>query len=395
MRKFVSIAILVLLAAALSGCMQIAMGRAEIDKLFIIRVFSFDETESGKIRITVTTKNLSKGAVEGEVMQNGESIVSEGDTVFEAIRNMSTYSDRKINGGHTEYILFGEPLAKKGILPYLDFISRHPEFRYNAKLYVIKGDTANSFVERANTSKYFVGDRLAHIEENIGRMSISSIISLNEALMILDEKNLDTFIPYIEPIPTRTTGEEPDTYDILLGGYGIFREDQLTYFASREESRGINWMMNRISSGVIVVKDRTGQEVTMVIIKGTSKIIPRIEGDELHCLVKISLVTNIGEIMGEGNVLDKASLNYLTEQQENAVKREVENAIKTAQEKNSDHFSIISKFRIKYPLMGDYFRQNWQKIFPDIKFDVSVDSKIDGAYMINEPTGASKEAVGE
>ena len=395
MRKYAILTVLLALTAALSGCMQIIMGRSEIDKLFIIRMFSFDEAEEGKIKVTATTKDLSTGEGGGEVLQKGESIAAEGETVFDAVRNMSTYADRKLNAGHTEFILFGESLARKGILPYLDFISRHPEFRYNAKLYVVKGGTANSLVEKASTSRYFVGDRLARIEEHIGRTSISGMVTLNEALLIFDERNLDTFIPYIEPVPTRVSGEKPGTYDMILNGYAIFREDKLLYLASREESRGINWMLNRIGSGIIVLKDQTGQEISMVIIHGNSRIKPRIEGGELHCTVEVSFVTNIGEIMGGTNIFDRASLDYLTKQQEKSIKREVENAIRTAQEKDSDHFSILSKFIIKYPLLRDYFQENWQELFPNIKFEVSVDSRIDGTFMINEPITASEEAVGE
>lgn len=395
MRKYAILTAMLALMMTLSGCMQIALGRAEIDKLFIVRLFSFDEAEKGRVRITVTTKNLSTGKGGGEAVQKGESIVSEGDTVFDALRNMSTYADRRLNAGHAEFILFGESLAKKGVLPYLDYISRHPDFRYNAKIYVVKDDTANSLVEKANTSKYFVGDRLARIEENIGRTSISSTVTLNEAMLEFDERHLDTFIPYIESVPTNSTGEKPGTCDILFGGYGIFREDDLVYFASREDSRGINWVMNRIGSGIIVVKDRTGQEISMVINKGTSKIIPLIEGNELRCRIEISFTTSIDEIIGGRSVLDKASLDYITTQQENAIKQEVEDTIRIAQEKNSDHLSMIYKYKIKHPLLRDYFQENWQELFPDIKFDVIVDSKIEGTYMINEPVTASKEAVGE
>lgn len=393
-RKLSILITLIIITAVLSSCRQIAMGRAEIDKIFITRLISFDVTDKDRVRITITTKNLSVGAGE-ETSQKSESIVSEGDTVYDAIKSFSEYSDRKVNAGHTEFILFGESLARKGILSYLDFISRHPEFRYNAKVYVVKDDTASSFVERANTGNLFVGDRIARIEDNMGRTSLVSPVTLNEVLFILDEKNLDTFIPYIEPIPTRTTGEKPGTCDILITGYSLFSEDRLVRFLSKEQSRSINWLMNRITSGIITVKDQKGQEVSMVIIKGACKTIPRVVGNELHCSVEVSFTTNVGEIMGGKSVLDKASLDYLTTQQEKIIKSEVENTIKIAQENNSDHFSMISRFRMKYPLMWDYFRENWKELFPDIKFDVSVNSRIDGTYMINEPITASKEAVGE
>ena len=151
MRKFAVISAVLVIVTALSGCSQIALGRTEIDKLFITRIFSIDEAQGGKVKITLTTKSLSTGGAGQQTVQKGESIVSEGDTVFEAVRNLMVYSDKKPNFGHTEYILFGETIARKGILPYLDFFSRQNDIRNSAKLYIVKGDTADSLVKRTNT----------------------------------------------------------------------------------------------------------------------------------------------------------------------------------------------------------------------------------------------------
>jgi len=237
MRNFSILAVIFSITLALSGCTQIALGRAEINKLFVVRMMSIDEAAEGKVKLTLTTKSLSTGGEGQEAAQKGESIISEGDTVFDAVRNLNVYSDRKPHYGHTEYILFGESIARKGILPYLDFISRHNEFRYNAKVYIVKGDTANSLVKKTNTTKMFIGDRISSIEENIPRTSLSSVVTLNEALLIFDNKNLDTFIPFIETTDTMTSEEKQDIYDVLLRGYAIFNEDKLSYFTSREEAR--------------------------------------------------------------------------------------------------------------------------------------------------------------
>jgi spore germination protein KC len=396
MHKSKFLAVLLAIVITLSGCTQIARGRAEIDKLFIVRVFSIDEAQGGKVKVTLTTKNLSTDGGGQQQMQMGESIVSEGDTVFDAVRNLLVYSDKRPNYGHTEYILFGEDIAKKGILPYLDFISRDNEFRYNAKIYIVKGDKADSVVKNANTTKIFIGDRIASIEENMIKISLFSIVTLNEALLIFDNKNLDTFIPYIELTNTMTSeSQQQNIYDVLLSGYAMFKMDKLLYFTPREEARGINWIMNRVESGVIVVKNKSGQEISMEIIDSKSKIIPRIEGSELYCTIDLSFDTNIAEVMGEENITDYNTIRYLVEQQEKVIKHEVENAIKIAQKNNSDHFSTITKFIIKYPMMRNYLKDNWKDIFPNIKFDVKVESKIKGTYLINEPARASGEAQGE
>lgn len=396
MQKSAVLAVLLAAVMILSGCEQIAMGRVEIDKLFIVRLVSVDEAPDGKIMVTITTKNLSAGGAGSEQQQKGESILAEGDTVFEAVRNLMVYSDRRPIFGHTEFILFSEAIAKKGLLPYLDFFSRMSEIRGSAKIYIVKGATANSVVKKSNTQKMFIGDRIINIEENVRGTSYSSIVTLNEAMIFIDNNNLDLFLPSLDITDTMTTEEkQQDTSDILLSGYAIFNRDKLLTFSSKEVARGINWLMGRIKSGIIIVKSKGGEKVSLMIVDSNVKLYPMIQGNELRCTVDISFTTTIGEVMGSENIIEHNIISYLTEQQEKVIKQEVERTINIAQANNSDHFSNISKFIIKYPMMRDYFNENWKDLFPDIKFDVKVKSRIKGTYLINEPTGSSEEAAGE
>ena len=395
MRRFIILSAIFVMTSVLYGCAQIAYGREEIDRLFITRIISIDEAAEGKVMLTITTKNISVGSGAQEQIQTGESIVSEGDTLFDAARNLLIYADRRPHYGHTEYILFGESIARRGILPYLDFISRQNEFRYNAKIYIIKGDTANSLVKKANTKKMFVGDRISSIEEDVDNTSLSSIVTLNEALRVLGSKNLQASLPYIELTDTMFKEEGKDTSDILLRGYAVFSKDKLSYFTSKEEARGISWMTNEFDSAIIIIKAKSGEEISMEIIDSNVKLIPEIKGDALHCTADISFTSNIGEIMGKVSIIDYEDIKHVTEQQSKAVKEEVENAIRIAQEKNSDHFNTLSKFILKYPLIRDYFNDNWNKLFPDIKFDIKVKSNIKGTYMLNDPTESTEEIVGE
>jgi len=394
MRKSLVLSALLALALALPSCSQISEGRVEIDKLFITRIFSLDENQEGKVQLTLTTKDLSTGGGGQQPQQKGASVVSDGNTVFEAARNLIIYSDRRPHYGHTEYIIFGEALARKGVKPYLDFVSRQNEFRYNAKLYIVKGDTANSMVKKTNTSKMFIGDRLSNIEDNMGMTSLASMVTLSEALLIFDQSNLSVFIPFIEVSKTMSA-EEKDKYDILLEGYAIFKEDKLLYFTSMKEARGINWMMSRIKSGIIVVRNELNEEISLEIIDAKIKVKPVIQEGKMQCIVDISFSTNINEIMGTTGNFDNESMKKLAALQNKAIKEEVEYAIKMAQDNNSDHFSTFSKFVMEYPMLKEYLAENWKELFPDIKFEVRVKSNIKGTYMINEPSGCTEKIKGE
>ncbi len=396
MRKLVVISALLVIVTALSGCVQIARGRSEIDKLFITRIMSIDKTQEGKIMLTLTTKSLQVGGNSGGGQtQKGESVVSEGETVFEAVRNLLIYADRRPHYGHTEYILFGEEIAREGIVPYLDFISRQYEFRYNAKLYIVKGATANSLVKKTNTQKMFVGDRIASIEESAKNTALSSIVTLNEALIIFGNKNLDTFLPFIMEKKAMIKEGEEEKSDIFMRGYALFKHDKLLSFTSEEEARGISWIMNRSVSGLIIAESNAGEKVSLDIIDIKAKLTPRIEGNELHCTIELSIISNIGAIKGTKTSVDPESIEYLKKQQEKIVKQILEKAVRLSQENNSDHFSVITKFIFRYPMMRDYFEKNWKSLYSDIKFDFKVESNIKGTYLLNEPTGGTKKSEGE
>ncbi len=395
MRKLVFLSAICVITANLTCCSQIAQGRTEIDKIFITRVISVDEAKNDRIMVTLTTKSISMGGGGQQQKENSESIASDGATMADAHKNLIVHTDKRPSFGHTEYILFGEAIAKKGIRPYLDYISRYNEFRYNAKLYIVKGDTANSMVKKTSTAKLFVGDRISRNEENAILTSLSSSVTLNEALLIFDNQALDVFIPFIEATNAVASGESPAQYDILVDGYAIFSKDKLSYYTSSEEARGINWMMNRIGSGIILVKNSLGEEVSLSIISGKTKIKPRIIGNELHCEVNAAFTTNISEIMGNKTTIDNKTIEQLISLQNKAIKKEIENTISKAQKTNSDHLSIVTKFIIEYPMMKDYFTENWKTLFPDIKFDVKTQSNIVGTFMINEPSGCTGKIKGD
>ncbi|MGE5633586.1 MAG: Ger(x)C family spore germination protein [Caulobacteraceae bacterium] len=398
MRKTFILILLLFVAFYLSSCAQIERTRTEIDRSFIVRIISIDKGQDGKVKVTLTTKSTTSGGNGGgggggggqSQQQSAESIAAEGETMFEAVRNSLTYAEKRPHFGHTEFILIGEEIAREGVLPYLDFISRQSEFRYNAKLYIVKGETANSIVKKTNTKKMFAGDRLSSIEQGIKKVSVASTVSLNEAIFIFDNKQLATFIPYLEAVNSISETEKKDLYDIKVSGYSVFNGDKLSMFLTDKESRGINFLMNRVGSGVIVVKGKNGETVSLEIVESKAKRYPKIQGDDISCTIKVSLITNIGEIEGTQAEFDEESLQYLRKQQENVVKKEIEHIISLAQEKNADFFSAVTSFGFRYPGMRDEFASQWKELFPKIKFNVEVESQVARTYLIKEPTGGKK-----
>lgn len=399
MRKFLLLTSFIVLISSMTGCTQIARSKIEINDAIFVRVLSIDKGDNNNIKVTITSKKVTSQSASQESAkstQQSYSISSEGKTIAEAVRRLWSFADRRPYYAHTEFILIGEDVAKEGIFKYIDYVSRDHQFRHNAKLLIVKGESACSLIENAASGDLFIADRLVNLTNDATGLSISSKVTLAEAMFIFDNPNVSTFIPCIEEIKqSKRKSTDKDIYDVALTGYAIFKGDKLNRYLLHNEARGINWLKNRIASGMILVKGNNGEDIALEIINSHTRISPKITKDKIDCNIYVDFNSNIDEITAPDDIFNKASIDNLVAQQEKIVKREIQDVLSIAQKSNLDYFGIIQEFHMKYPVMWKDIEKNWSEIFPQIKFNVVVSSKINRTYLIKEPTGSPNNAKGE
>lgn len=392
MRK--SLVFLILFATLLSftGCKDLIQSSTEINKLEFVRSIALDRStdKAGYIKLTITSISAKMTGKSEE--RQSETFYSEGKTVSEAVRNFHTYLDRKPFLGHINYILIGEGAAEDGILKYIDFFSRENAIRMNAKVFVIKGGRAEDVLKKASKKDAVVNNGLDSLIKSQGGKSISTLEELTEVMYILDSKFLSLFIPCIELVKMSQDGQDKGSMDIKMGGFAIFDGDKLAGYLDDRQSRGLNWLMNRIKSGIITVKSPKGSEISLEIIDTNIKKIPKIIDGELTITVKIQMSSNIGEMQSSEDVFNSKTFEYLNIQQEQIIKDEVKNVLKIAQQKHMDFFSTGSAVHHKYPIKWqDMYEKNWRAIFSNTKFNVVVEGKINRTYNIIQPNSYKED----
>ncbi len=397
-QKVLSFLILFALLMSVTGCNLEFSGRTEMNKIEFIRAVGVDKSpdKEDAVRLTIATQSMKPGSGGGGGGQQKKSeiLFSEGSTVFEAVRNFWNYMDKRPFWGHLEYIVIGEEAAKEGLLKYIDFFSRDPELRLNSKVYIAKGLNAGEVIKRGNSRDKFVFDRLEGINENQWGQSVSSVVDLMETMYILDNEFLSLYVPSIK-LAKFTNGEQDtnETMDIVLGGFALFRGDKLMDYLDDKMGRGLNWLRNKVKSGVIIVKSPKGKDVSLEIIDSNTKLNPEIINGELTVIVKVEMSSNIGEIRSSEDIFIGKTLEDLENQQKQIIKDEIESVIKYAQERGTDFFSTATAVYHKYPIKWeDSYEKNWKETFSDIKFNVIVDSKINRTYDIRQP---NRSKVGE
>ncbi len=387
-KKFFCFITTILVLMTQVGCNINFIGRTEIKRIEFIRAVGVDKSPNNdkQVRLTIATQSMKASGGSGQ-QKESEILFAEGDTVFDAVRSFWGHMDKRPFWGHLEYVIIGEEAAREGLYKYIDFFSRDPEVRLNLKVFIVHGGNAQEIIKQVNVQDKFIFDRLEGVIENQWGQSISVPVKLIEVMYILDNEYLSLYLPCIRlGTYTEYENEKTEKKDLVLGGFGIFKGDKLADYIDDEMGRGLNWLRNAINSGVIVVKSPKANNISLEIIDSKTKFYPQIVNGKLKVNIKVKASSNIAEISSTENIFTGEVIEYLEKQQAQLIKEEIESVIKYGQKEGLEFFGTLYAVQHKYPIKWEeFYSKSWMEIYPDIKYSVVVESKINRTYNIREP----------
>lgn len=389
----------------LSGCKVSSYfpSKAEIENLEFIRILGIDKSPQNPEEIRVTMLYMARESQPGgkaggnsDGDQKGEAskirtVVWEGRTVSEAIKGAQMISERQIFLGHVFAVIIGDEAAREGITKYIDFISRGMELRLNNNVYIAKGSTAEDLIVKSSQSGKSLPDTIEHFQKNYEATSASGSLKLIELMGKLDGENNGIFIPALKIVAQESDsaqGGEKGRENIVieLDGYGIIKGHMLIGYVDKQLSSAINILNNKYVSGDIIVSDPYGYAVTLEVIEMHTKKEYKFNGDDIESvMLNIIVNSNVGEQHSNKNIYDKASLEYLFEQQADAVKDSVYSIVEYAQKHNVDVLGFGKSLFQKHPVKWERIKDDWDSIFPNLKVDIDVKSRILRTYDITQP----------
>lgn len=386
MRTWGSVLILVVCALLLGGCWD----RTEINDLAIITAAAVDKAEESEIVLSIqvfiprAVGGPGLGGPTGSSERALTTILSaKGENIADAMSKVQSKLPRKIFWGHCKVYLFGEAVAKDGIAGHIDFLVRHPEPRNRAYLYVSKGKAGehlgnNSLLERST----------AEALRELASLHLGMAVTLIDFRNMLNGESRAVVLPYIE---AGSKLEKPEQFqeNTLLLGSAIFRKDKMIGVLSTKATRGLLWLRDEIIRASINVQIPEGQgRVSVMPIRGKTKLIPAIEDGKWSILVKIEAE---GDIVENGTKLDmmEMSSNALVQKAvEDDVRSRIELALYHLQkELNADVTNFAAAFHRKYPQKWHEAKQNWDKIYPQIEVSTQIHITVRRPGLVTDSVG--------
>lgn len=320
-----------------------------------------------------------------------------GRTVFEAIRDVNTRSARRPFWGHLNVIVIGEEVAKDGLIPVIDLLSRGQELRRSNYIVIAQGK-ARDILEAQPKLESINAIFISQLIENRTGQSVAPAVTINDLLITLSSSGIESVLPRISALEQESflppkkeeggdspEGEEKPKEILELRGTGIFKNDKLIDWMDEETTRGYLWVRGQVRGGIIVVENPSepGANISLEIKSNKSKITPRVENGKIAIDINISSTFNLVENAGFVSVESKATMQDLRQRASEAIRKEVNKAIKKAQENKTDILGLGEHVRVQYP--GMWREIQWSELFHTVEIRVNTEAVIQEAAMTLKP----------
>ena len=288
MKKQVLLVLLLMLL--LTGCRRYSgflPYAREIEDMELIRTLGVDG--AGETGVAITASG-------GTSQEETEVVSGEAGTISAAVLELQGEGSSYLYFGHVTQLLLGEELARRGVMPSLDYVLRDVEMRLETALYVVRNGTAGQAIEAA-ADDGSATDRLEALADDAGLTANSMPRTVKDVLAELDRQGA-SFLPAVLADDGLTAA-----------GYGILKDGALVGWAEGDAALGVNLIFGKVDADVVEVQAPAGTAAALRVVGAAASVRPIWQGDTLaglkvHCKVDANLA--------EGSAMpDQATLDAL------------------------------------------------------------------------------------
>ncbi|ULO10606.1 Ger(x)C family spore germination protein [Paenibacillus sp. 19GGS1-52] len=289
--------------------------------------------------------------------KNFNNMTETGDSIFEAMRELSLRTNRPPSGNHLKIIVIGEKLARSTKLTELiDFFSRDNDIRPSVMLLVSKGEARDVLKDAlpGQVPSFVIKGIFNNRDRN---MRIWEPVSIAKAAGPLHGKT--SFM--VQNVVA--AGKEPK-----FAGAGIIdgKTGKLSGFLDESELEGAVWLTGKGKGGVLKTYDPdNGRLITYEVKSASSTIKAKVEGEQISFHVKIESRGRFAETFSASQVkLDEAYVK----KDEIALQKQLIQIVKATVEKmqhelHADVGGFGTSLHIQHPAVWQKVKEDWDQTF--------------------------------
>lgn len=379
-RGFISIVLCTSLVLSLSSCWS----RRELNTLAIVLATALDVGDEPDT-VKVTAQIVKPGGIKAGTSSAGggsekayANIAYTDKSILSALGGFARITNRRMYFSHNEVLIFSSELAKRGISEGMDTFTRNFETRMNVFVLISKDKAADILDEDIELEPMPAN----HIEELLENQSLSS----ETAIVTIRDFNIATLSTTTAPVaPMIELYEFKEKKKARLEGTAVFKEGRMVGQLSVAQTRGLLWVTDKAKRHTITVETKLGK--VDLIITGANGSIKPIENEDGSIGIKLKLSAQ-GCLEGNETEQDMSkieNIQMLSELAEEAIRADIESALKQAQALSADVFGFGEVIRRDYPKAYEKIKDNWEVEFVKLKPELEVEVLLDCTGGIGKP----------
>ncbi len=393
MYKYRAVIALLLCTSLISGCWD----REEINDVAFVIGVAMDKEEQNyrsSLQIALPGQSGSSGSEGGGGGTSGDKswfILSNTAKTFHgtSLEGQKALS-RKIYYAHRRTMLIGEDLAREGVAPMLDLMTRYPLNRFSALPVVTRGEAYKVMDTDAPIEKF-----PSEMVRELCFLNMRNPRSLKTFIDSILSEGVDAFLPIASVVDTVPKNWKDPKTNIKMDGLAIFKKDKLVGMIDKAPADALILAMGEANAPEVMVEAPGGEgDIFIKLNENNSSLHPSVKNDK----VKVSI-----QMYAKGVIVDNES-NYgdrredeilkLNDAIHKKIKSDIEEGIRLVQQKyHADILGIGRSIHQHLPAEWDKMKDRWEVIYPEVEVTVIPHVIIENVGVINKPIGVVEEEV--
>ena len=353
MKKFVLIIITLFILLISSGCYNYK----EINDMAIVSSIGIDKDNKNDKYIVSAQIMNSKESEDSEDSQI-TVYTKEGDTVHEALRNITLKSPRKLYGNHLRKIVLSEEVAKEGIDNILDIFNRITEVRNEFIITIVKEDKASDVLKVLTTTESIPAEYVKLSLKIADKTSgLTYATKLDEFISLYLKKGIDPVVPVLKIDKKEKKGTTINNITttnpiskIVIEDLAVTNKGKLETYLKNEEIIGYNFLRNQIQKMIIPVKcDDENNYASILILKNKTKSNAAKKDNKYIINFNINSEAIITEYNCKKDLTDEKVIKELEKDTEKKIKRYIKKSLNKQKETKGKFLGLERIIYLDYP----------------------------------------------
>ncbi len=353
--------------------------KVEINELAFIMAIGIDTAAGNSYLVSFQiAMPAGKGGEEAQGKTRNITLSFKSPNLREAAMQLNKTLDKAPFTGQTRLVVFSEGLARQGLIPVMDYLTRFYRLRRNVNLLVTKGRAADLF-QTGPSGGDVPALNLAQRVEACNKWGLDEKITVGNFTTKLATGKIDPVIPGVEVLSGKT-GEirfPANQEELAVRELAVFRGDRLQGWLDEEETRGYMYTTGKALRGHVTVPFKEKESFQLFLVK--PKISEKVAVEDGQPVIKLK-VTSDADLVEAAASLDSSPEKWhqigpdITAKAGEVVQGEILSAVKKAQETyRSDIFGFGQLIYRDKPDLWRQISAEWQEEFPRVKVEVEAD----------------------